>query len=87
MEMVGSILPFLLMGGFSKSEVVAYLKAKLAAAKSVMEAANKKQEEEDSMISRDDQTQEAKHMTMQQSRELPTEDSKVPEINTDNKPQ
>jgi hypothetical protein len=87
MEMVGSILPFLLMGGFSKSEVVAYLKAKLAAAKSVMEAANKKQEEEDTMIGREEQTQEAKQMTMQQSQELPAQEPKNPEIDTTNKPQ
>jgi len=31
MEMVGNILPFLLIGGFSKSEVIAYLKAKMEA--------------------------------------------------------
>ena len=36
MEMVGNILPFLLIGGFSKSEVIAYLKAKLEAAKQVL---------------------------------------------------
>lgn len=76
MEMVGSILPFLLMGGFSKSEVVAYLKAKLAAAKSVMETSAKKKDEESTMIGRDEQTTEqAKEMTMEQKRELPVEDS------------
>lgn len=34
-QMVSKILPFLLLGGFSKTEVVAYLKAKLEAAKTV----------------------------------------------------
>src|SRR3989344_3497072 len=37
MEMVANILPFLLIGGFSKSEVTAYLKAKMQAGKSVLE--------------------------------------------------
>lgn len=36
MAIVSQILPFLLIGGFSKTEVVAYLKAKLEAAKSVV---------------------------------------------------
>ncbi|MBI2442641.1 MAG: hypothetical protein HYV40_01890 [Candidatus Levybacteria bacterium] len=36
MQKVSDILPFLLIGGFSSSEIVAYLKAKLEAAKSVM---------------------------------------------------
>ncbi len=71
MDMVGSILPFLLMGGFSKSEVVAYLKAKLAAAKSIVEANRKKQEEEDMMLDRKEATTEAKQMTMQREAELP----------------
>jgi hypothetical protein len=72
MEMVGSILPFLLMGGFSKSEVVAYLKAKLAAAKSVMESAAKKKDEESTYINRDESTEAKNEMSMHQARELPT---------------
>lgn len=35
-EMVSKILPFLLLGGFSKAEIVTYLKAKLEAAKAVL---------------------------------------------------
>ncbi len=35
-QMVSKILPFLLLGGFSKAEIVAYLKAKLEAAKLVL---------------------------------------------------
>jgi hypothetical protein len=50
MEMVGNILPFLLIGGFSKSEVIAYLKAKMEAGKQVLADIIKKEEEEDSMV-------------------------------------
>lgn len=50
MEMVASILPFLLIGGFSKTEVVAYLKAKLEAAKSALEDMGRQQEEEETTI-------------------------------------
>src|SRR3989344_3699575 len=46
MEAVSNILPFLLIGGFSQSEITAYLKAKLEAAKSVLEDQTKKEEEE-----------------------------------------
>jgi hypothetical protein len=49
-RMVSKILPFLLLGGFSNAEIVAYLKAKLEAAKTVlkevMEAEGQKEEEE-----------------------------------------
>jgi hypothetical protein len=79
MEMVGSILPFLMMGGFSKSEVVAYLKAKLAAAKSVIESAEKKMDEESTMIGRDEHVAEANQMTMEQKRALPIEETSSPE--------
>ncbi len=51
MSMVANILPFLLIGGFSKSEVVAYLKAKMEAGKSVLSQVQKKETEEDSMVS------------------------------------
>lgn len=57
MEMVSNILPFLLLGGFSKSEVVTYLKAKLEAAKEVLDRTKKKQEEEDTLL--DTQTTKA----------------------------
>jgi hypothetical protein len=50
MEAVGAILPFLLIGGFSQTEVVAYLKAKLEAAKVVISELEKKQQEEDTMV-------------------------------------
>jgi len=50
METVGAILPFLLVGGFAKTEVIAYLKAKLEAAKAVVGEINKKEEEESTML-------------------------------------
>jgi hypothetical protein len=50
MQMVGNVLPFLLIGGFSKTEVTAYLKAKLEAGKSVREETKTKEEEEDSKV-------------------------------------
>jgi hypothetical protein len=50
MEEVGAILPFLLIGGFSQTEVIAYLKAKLEAAKTVSLEITKKEEEEETMV-------------------------------------
>ncbi len=50
MESVGSILPFLLIGGFSQTEVIAYLKAKLEAAKEVLSGLSSKEEEEDTTL-------------------------------------
>ncbi len=58
MNMVSSILPFLLIGGFSKSEVAAYLKAKMEAGKQVLADMAKKEEEEDSSIGRQTKTTE-----------------------------
>ena len=51
MSMVSTILPFLLIGGFSKSEVIAYLKAKMEAGKQVLTGAQRREEEEESKIS------------------------------------
>lgn len=50
MEMVANILPFLLIGGFSKSEVISYLKAKLEAGKSVLSEIQRKEEEEETTV-------------------------------------
>lgn len=52
MDMVSNILPFLMVGGFSKSEVIAYLKAKLEAAKQVLSMGDKKSSDEDTMVER-----------------------------------
>lgn len=75
MSMVGHILPFLLIGGFSQTEVLAYLKAKLEAAKAVTEEEAKKQDEESTMIAKED-TAPAKpaeqHMQAEAVVEAPT---------------
>lgn len=75
MESVGTILPFLLIGGFSQTEVIAYLKAKLEAAKTVLTTLSQKQDEEDTAsqaVHKKDEN--IKEMTAQE--ELPTEDKK-----------
>src|SRR5690606_11070577 len=50
MDRVSQILPFLLLGGFSRNEIITYLKAKLEAAKTVLSASTQKQEDEDTMV-------------------------------------
>ncbi|MBI2442642.1 MAG: hypothetical protein HYV40_01895 [Candidatus Levybacteria bacterium] len=51
MQKVSDILPFLLIGGFSQSEIVAYLKAKQEAGKEVLSDITKQTEEEETTIS------------------------------------
>ncbi|MDP2649369.1 MAG: type IV secretion system protein [bacterium] len=50
MAMVGKILPFLLIGGFSQTEVVAYLKAKMEAGKTTLSEIESKEEEEETKV-------------------------------------
>lgn len=72
MERVANILPFLLLGGFSKTEVISYLKAKLEAAKAVMTSLDQKREDEDTLVERGEgKTEGQAQMSMQQ--ELPAE--------------
>ncbi len=79
MEMVSNILPFLLIGGFSKSEVIAYLKAKLEAAKSTVDTIREKEEEEDTMLERETvRKQEAKAEVA--ARALPLEEEPKKEL-------
>lgn len=59
MASVSHILPFLLIGGFSQSEVIAYLKAKEEAAKTVLETSKKKQEEEETLVTNETKKEEA----------------------------
>lgn len=59
MDMVAKILPFLLIGGFSQTEVIAYLKAKLEAAKQVLSDVEKNQEEEDTQVEKETKKHEA----------------------------
>lgn len=75
MDRVASILPFLLLGGFSKSEVISYLKAKLEAAKAVMTGVDKKQEDEDTMVERGMETK-AGEAQMTMKAEIPLEETK-----------
>jgi hypothetical protein len=66
MQMVSNILPFLMIGGFSKAEVIAYLKAKQAAGKDVLELAKVKDEEEESKVAAGTTAKaEQKTMTME----------------------
>jgi|GEM_PF-776382 len=51
MKQVSNILPFLLIGGFSQQEIVAYMKAKLEAAKSIQTELAKVEEDEETMVS------------------------------------
>lgn len=74
MDMVSNILPFLMVGGFSKTEVIAYLKAKLEAAKQVSTDTNRKKEDEESMVERTTgATTAEKHMTMEAAAQMPEE--------------
>ncbi len=77
MDRVANILPFLLLGGFSKTEVISYLKAKLEAAKSVMTSVDSKQDE-DTMVDRADNSK-AGQAEMVMREELPVEDEKKDE--------
>ena len=73
MERVANILPFLLLGGFSKAEVISYLKAKLEAAKQVLTGVDAKKEDEDTMVERGEETK-AGHAEMAMHEELPGEE-------------
>lgn len=70
MNMVSNILPFLLVGGFSKTEVIAYLKAKMEAGKSVLSNLSQKEEEEETLLdaTKKTKTEEAK-MSLEQKAE------------------
>lgn len=73
-QMVSKILPFLLLGGFSNTEIVSYLKAKLEAAKQVLKEVLQvegAQEEEETKVEVD-RTKHAQK-TMVAHAELPTE--------------
>lgn len=50
-EQLSTILPFLLLGGFSEQETIIYLKAKLEAAKKEQAEVEQKQQEEESKVS------------------------------------
>jgi len=75
MDRVANILPFLLLGGFSKTEVISYLKAKLEAAKTVMTTVDTKREEDDTMVERRDETKTG-HAEMVMRQDLPVDNEK-----------
>jgi hypothetical protein len=67
MKNVSDILPFLLIGGFSQTEIIAYLKAKMEAAKSVLEELDK-ETTEDLIETRSSPTSSHQlHMSVQES--------------------
>lgn len=88
-KMVSKILPFLLLGGFSNTEIVAYLKAKLEAAKQVLKEVLQVEgeKEEEDMKVEVDRTQHAQK-TMSAQAEIPQEEIAVsnPEIPDSLKP-
>ena len=60
---VSNILPFLLIGGFSQTEVIAYLKAKLAAGKSALQELAKKEESEETLVEKGAKKAQAKELS------------------------
>jgi len=74
MSMVSTILPFLLIGGFSKSEVIAYLKAKMEAGKQVLTDMEKREAEEETTVGRQTKHEE-KEATLKAAIEEPKEAS------------
>lgn len=74
MSRVANILPFLLLGGFSKTEVVSYLKAKMEAAKAVLTGVDAKKEDEDTMVERKDESEKG-HAEMVMHQDLPIEEA------------
>lgn len=81
MQMVSKILPFLLIGGFSKEEVVAYLKAKQEAAKQTLEELTNKDEEESTLLDRNTNKAE-EEKTMAARADLPEPVSETPQKNS-----
>ncbi|MDP2664345.1 MAG: hypothetical protein Q8P08_02840, partial [bacterium] len=78
MGMVSNILPFLLIGGFSKTEVIAYLKAKMQAGKSVLEELARKEEEEETMVSaRTQKTQTPQEMAAEEQILRPLDEKEI----------
>lgn len=79
-NMVSTILPFLLLGGFSKTEVSTYLKAKLEAAKTVLSEIEKQDQDEDSKLYVESKAEE-KPKTMTTEAKIPEDEgAKPPEI-------
>lgn len=79
-QMVSKILPFLLLGGFSNTEIVAYLKAKLEAAKAVLREVLQvqgAQEEEETKVEVNRPASEHAQKTMSAEAEIPVEETPI----------
>lgn len=63
MDKVSDILPFLLIGGFSQSEITAYLKAKMEAAKSILIQLEKQDEKETEVLVENKKAEVPKHLS------------------------
>lgn len=83
MQEVSSILPFLLVGGFSKTEIIAYLKAKQEAAKETLITITK-EEDETSMTVEKRHVQNQNTMTSSISKDF-KEDRNSESLNIDRK--
>jgi len=78
-RMVSKILPFLLLGGFSNAEIIAYLKAKLEAAKAVLKEilqVEEKREDEETKV--EAQRPEQNQKTMAAEAPLPADEKPAP---------
>lgn len=72
LQEVSTILPFLMMGGFTLPEITAYLKAKQQAATDSLEVLKSKEEEEESLVEATGHTTAAKVQTMSMQAETPS---------------
>src|SRR5579885_1775098 len=77
LDEVSNILPFLLVGGFSQTEIIAYLRAKQEAAKEVSQELSKEEEEKVSVSVKHEKTHA--HNTMAASIEATAEDEEEEE--------
>jgi hypothetical protein len=83
MQEVGNILPFLMLGGFSQDEVIAYLKAKKEAGKTVLEEIVSEEANEETMVE-EKTTVRAASKTQTQAAEVAEELSPLQSTNTPN---
>lgn len=87
-RMVSKILPFLLLGGFSNAEIIAYLKAKLEAAKAVLKEilqVEEKREDEETKV--EAQRPQQNQKTMSAEAPLPTDEKPAPAESGEQKPE
>jgi hypothetical protein len=72
-QMVSHVLPFLLVGGFSQTEVIAYLKAKMKAAENVLETLKTQEKSEDTLLPTSNVTKKPEAGEMHAQAEIPDE--------------